>query len=80
VVNFLHGGVRWMGLTADLMQVEMLGVDLMETRLEKNTLRHTDWNPVLVDNDTDSSFNKFWDIFQALYEEHFPVLIKISTE
>jgi hypothetical protein len=39
----------------------------------KNALCDTDWTPVYVLNDTDDSFNTFWDIFQALYDEHLPL-------
>jgi hypothetical protein len=39
----------------------------------KLALNNTDWTPVLVNTDTDSSFNCFWDIFSALYTEHFPL-------
>ena len=27
-----------------------------------------------MDNNTDSSFNTFWAIFKALYDEHFPLM------
>jgi hypothetical protein len=38
----------------------------------KNALRDTDWSPVRNETDIDMSFNKFWDIFQSSYDEHFP--------
>jgi len=38
----------------------------------KTALMHTDWTPVYVQNDTDASFDAFWDIFKSLYDEHFP--------
>jgi hypothetical protein len=38
----------------------------------RNALRNTDWQPVFALNNVDDSFNKFWDIFDALYTEHFP--------
>ncbi len=45
----------------------------MNTNNLKNALRDTDWTSVYVDNDVDSSFNTFWAIFKALYDEHFPL-------
>jgi hypothetical protein len=41
------------------------------TRL-KNALNVTDWANVFTDNDVNSSFNKFWEIFSSLYDLHFP--------
>ncbi len=41
------------------------------TRL-KNALNETNWANVLTDNDVNSSFNKFWEIFSSLYDQHFP--------
>jgi hypothetical protein len=38
----------------------------------KNALGHTDWAPVLAESTVDSSFDRFWDIFKSLYDEHFP--------
>jgi len=43
------------------------------TNALKNALINTDWQPVLTDNDVDSSFNTFWRIFSSLYDEHFPI-------
>jgi hypothetical protein len=40
----------------------------------KNALNITDWTPVYVDNNVDSSFNTFWDLFSSLYEEHCPIV------
>jgi site-specific DNA-adenine methylase len=37
-----------------------------------NALNNTDWTPVYVINDTDTSFDTFWNIFKTLYDEHFP--------
>jgi hypothetical protein len=39
----------------------------------KLALNNTDWTPIYSDNDVDSSFNKFWDIFNNLYNEHLPI-------
>jgi hypothetical protein len=44
----------------------------MNTANLKNALRDTDWTPVYVNADTDTSFDTFWNIFKALYDEHFP--------
>jgi hypothetical protein len=39
----------------------------------KNALRNTDWLSIYNDQDVDSSFEKFWSLFHALYNEHFPI-------
>jgi hypothetical protein len=39
----------------------------------KNALTNTDWASIYNDNDVDSSFNKFWSIFNDLYNEHLPM-------
>ena len=39
----------------------------------KTALMHTDWTPVYIDENVDSSFNCFWGMFSALYSEHFPL-------
>jgi hypothetical protein len=44
----------------------------MNTNNLKNALSNTDWTPVYAHNDTDTSFNTFWNIFKSLYDEHFP--------
>ena len=40
----------------------------------KNALRLTDWSDITADNNVDTSFNKFWEKFNALYNTHFPVI------
>jgi len=40
----------------------------------KASLSGSNWNPVLVDNDVNSSFDTFWSIFIELYELHFPLV------
>ncbi len=40
----------------------------------KASLSGSNWNPVLVDNDVNSSFDTFWNIFIELYELHFPLV------
>jgi hypothetical protein len=44
----------------------------MNMRNLKNALGHTDWAPVLSETTVDASFDRFWDIFKSLYDEHFP--------
>jgi hypothetical protein len=39
----------------------------------KNALNNAEWAHVFADNDANSSFNKFWDSFNALYDLHFPL-------
>jgi len=39
----------------------------------RDSLRLTDWTTVLSDNNVNSSFNNFWDIFKALYDTHLPI-------
>jgi hypothetical protein len=39
----------------------------------KNALMDTDWTPVYVEENVDSSFDCFWNMFSALYDEHFPL-------
>jgi len=38
----------------------------------KAALQNANWAGVLSDNDVNSSFNKFWEIFSSLYDLHFP--------
>ena len=38
----------------------------------KNALNVTNLANVLTENDVNSSFNKFWEIFSSLYDLHFP--------
>jgi hypothetical protein len=40
----------------------------------KIALHNTSWIEILSDNDVNSSFNKFWDTFNNLYNIHFPVI------
>jgi hypothetical protein len=40
----------------------------------KIALRNTNWADIYNENDVNSSFNKFWSIFNNLYEVHFPVI------
>jgi hypothetical protein len=47
-------------------------INEMNTNNLKNALSNTDWTPVYAHNDTDTSFNTFWNIFKSLYDEHFP--------
>ena len=39
----------------------------------KLALTNTDWSPIYNDTNVDSSFNKFWDIFNNLYNVHLPI-------
>jgi hypothetical protein len=39
----------------------------------KNALLNTDWTPVYVEENVDSSFDCFWNMFSALYDELFPL-------
>ena len=36
-------------------------------------LRTTDWSTVTSDNNADTSFNSFWDIFKTLFDTHLPI-------
>jgi hypothetical protein len=40
----------------------------------KTALHNTDWQPLYSDNNVDSSFNTFWDIFNAHFTEHCPIM------
>jgi hypothetical protein len=44
----------------------------MNTLSLKAALQNTDWSPVYALNNVDLSFDRFWDIFKPLYDEHFP--------
>jgi hypothetical protein len=44
------------------------------TNALKNALLNTDWQPVYADNNVDSSFNTFWNLFTAHFTEHCPVV------
>ncbi len=44
----------------------------MNTQSLKASLKYTDWPPVNVLNNVDLSFDRYWDIFKPLYDEHFP--------
>jgi hypothetical protein len=39
----------------------------------KHALINTDWTSIYNDTEVDSSFNKFWNIFNDLYNEHLPI-------
>jgi hypothetical protein len=39
----------------------------------KHALINTDWTSIYSDTEVDSSFNKFWTIFNDLYNEHLPI-------
>jgi hypothetical protein len=39
----------------------------------RNDLNNINWNVILNDNDVNSSFEKCWDIFNTLYDLHFPL-------
>jgi hypothetical protein len=48
-------------------------INTENTNSLKNALINTDWAHVFADNDANSSFNKFWESFQNLYNTHFPL-------
>jgi hypothetical protein len=39
----------------------------------RNDLNNINWNVILNDNNVNSSFDKFWEIFNTLYDLHFPL-------
>jgi hypothetical protein len=43
------------------------------TKVRNNDLNNINWNVILNDNDVNSSFEKCWDIFNTLYDLHFPL-------
>jgi hypothetical protein len=49
-------------------------INEINTNNLKQALQNTNWAEVLHDNDVDTSFNKFWKIFNTLYNKHFPII------
>jgi len=48
-------------------------INVTNTNNLKTALRNNSWEEIMTDDDVNSSFNKFWNIFENLYNTNFPV-------